>query len=161
MRVRALEHTDIAALTEFIIDAYHDYPLATWFVNEPTREDIETVFYNKMRGIGTRSLVDIVTDDNGTIAGECEIARIDFDRGVIGILVRHGYRGQNLGSAMLTQAMSDAADIGITKFIAEVTEENNDAVTFFSSNGFVPIGYRNMERKGKLQNIVMLQKFIS
>lgn len=161
MRIRQLDHGDMEALVEFIVDAYNDYPLATWFEKEPSKEDLEAIFYNKMRSIGSRSLIDVVAEDNGTIAGECEIARIDHDRGIIGILVRHGYRNRNLGSAMLSKAMSSAVDIGMTKFTAEVAEENKDAMKFFLSNGFSPIGYRSIEKDKKPQNIVLLQKFIS
>ena len=160
MRVRGLEHGDLATLSEFIIDAYHDYPLATWFEEEPSVGQVEKIFYNKLRGVGTGNLVDVVTDDNGTIAGECEIVKISYDSGVIGIVVRHGYRKRNLGSDMLREAMEGAVGIGITKFTAEVAEENQDALKFFLRNRFMPIGYRNIEKSGRSMKLIILQHAI-
>ncbi len=157
MKVRELDHGDLAALSEFIIDAYNDYPLATWFDEEPTSGQVEQIFYNKIRSIGSRDLVDVVTEDNGTIAGECEVAKIGFDSGVMGILVRHGYRRKSIGSDMLREAIDEAVDIGITKFSAEVDEQNADALKFFLRNRFTPIGYRNVERGGRMHRIVILQ----
>jgi len=160
MKVRQLEQGDLASLSEFIIDAYNDYPLATWFKEEPDSGQIERIFYNKMRGIGSRELIDIVTEDRGTIAGECEIAKIDFDRGVIGILVRHGYRKRSIGSGMLRLAMESAVDVGISKFIAEVADENKEAIKFFMNHSFIPIGYRDIERQEATHKIMILQHSI-
>lgn len=160
MKVRELNNGDLAALSEFIIEAYHDYPLATWFDEEPSPGQIERIFYNKLRSVGSRALVDVVTEDNGTIAGECEVAKIGFDSGVIGILVRHGYRRKNLGSDMLREAIDVAVDIGITKFSAEVDERNADALKFFVRNRFIPIGYRKIEKGGTEHKIVILQHSI-
>lgn len=160
MKIRELNHGDLKALSEFVVDAYHDYPLATWFDEEPLPSQIERIFYNKLSSMGARKLVDMVTEDNGTIAGECEIAKIDFDTGIIGILVRHGYRNKNIGSGMLSEAIEHAVDIGMIKFSAEVDEQNLEALKFFVSNRFVPIGYRDMERGGKSHKIVILQHSI-
>ena len=157
MKVRELNHADLPALSEFIIGAYNDYPLATWFDEEPTASQVERIFYNKISSVRLRALIDVVTEDNGIIAGECEVAKIGFDNGVIGILVRHGYRRKNIGSDMLREAIDDAVDIGITKFSAEVDEQNADALKFFLRNRFTPIGYRNVERAGKTHRIVILQ----
>lgn len=156
MKIRELDNSDMDAITEFIIDAYNDYPLAMWFESEPGKDELERLFYNKMRGISSRALVDVVVDDNGTIAGECEIARTGFDSGVIGIIVRHGYRGQSVGSGLLQRAIDDAVSIGITKFTAEIAEGNNDALTFFVSQGFTPVGFRGIERSGKEQKMLVL-----
>ncbi len=160
MKVRELNHGDLAALSEFIVDAYHDYPLATWFDEEPSPSQVERIFYNKLNSMEARKLVDIVTEDRGTIVGECEIAKIDFDSGVIGILVRHGYRSKTLGSSMLNEAIERAVDIGMTKFSAEVDEQNAEALKFFVRNRFTPIGYRDMERGGEVHKIVILQHSI-
>ena len=98
-----------------------------------------------------------MTEDNGTIAGECEVARMGFDSGVVGILVRHGYRRRSVGREMLTKAIDKAVGIGMTKLSAEVDEKNADAFKFFVRNGFVPIGYRNIERMGKVHRIIILR----
>jgi ribosomal protein S18 acetylase RimI-like enzyme len=157
MKIRPLDHGDLERLSEFVSEAYRDYPLATWFESAPTAGQIESIFYSKLRSVGSRELVDIVTEDNGTIAGECEVAKIGFDTGVIGILVRSRYRSKNVGSDMLREAVDDAVDIGITKFTAEVDEANTDALRFFAKNGFLPIGYRNVEIGGGGRRIVILQ----
>ncbi len=160
MKIRALGEGDLHALSEFILDAYHDYPLAMWFKEEPTQSQLESIFYNKIKSMGSRDLIDIVTEENGTIAGECEIAKIDFGSGIIGILVRHGYRSKSIGSEMMRMAIDDAVDIGITKFTAEVAQENADALKFFLRNGFVPIGYRKIESGDALRTVAVLQHAI-
>jgi ribosomal protein S18 acetylase RimI-like enzyme len=160
MKVRELNRGDLALLSEFVKEAYRDYPLATWFDEEPSAGQMESIFSSKLRSIESRALVDVVTEDNGRIAGECEVARIGSDSGVIGILVRHGYRGRSVGSEMLTEAIDDAVDMGVTKFSAEVDERNADALRFFADNGFVPGGYRNIERGGKTHRIVILHHSI-
>ncbi len=161
MQVRELNHRDLRSLVEFIVDAYYDYPMATWFDKEPTPEQIEGIFYNKLHGIASRNLIDVVTEDGGSISAECEIARTSFDSGVVGILVRHGYRGKRIGSEMLEKAIDDAAKIGMVRFAAEVDEKNAGALKFFARNKFTPIGYRDARRAGEMHRIVILQRSVS
>ncbi len=144
-----------------MISAYYDYPLATWFEEEPTVQQIEEIFERKLHGMASRSLVDLVTEDNGIIAAECEIARADFDMGVVGILVERGYRGRNIGGELLVKAMEEAVKMGMTRFTAEVDEENADAMKFFSGLRFTPVGYRDIEHGGQVRRIAILQRGIS
>ena len=144
-----------------MISAYYDYPLATWFEDEPTVQQIEEIFEGKLRAIASHRLVDLITDDNGIIAAECEIARADFDMGVVGILVERGYRGRNIGGELLVKAMEEAVRIGMTRFAAEVDEENADAMKFFSGLRFTPVGYRDIEHRGESKRIAILQRGIS
>lgn len=161
MRIRELTNGDLRQLSKFMISTYYDYPLATWFENEPTMQQIEEIFRKKLSGIASRNLVDLVTDDNGTIAAECEIAKADFDMGMVGILVERGYRGRSVGGELLVKAMEEAVRMGMTRFTAEVDEENADAMKFFSGLRFVPIGYRDVDHKGKARRIAILQRGIS
>ncbi|MHB1830134.1 MAG: GNAT family N-acetyltransferase [Candidatus Micrarchaeaceae archaeon] len=156
MEVRVLDSVDLPALSEFIIETYNDYPLATWFEQEPSPGEIERVFYNKLGGIGSRTLIDIVIADNGTIAGECEVVKIDHDKGVVGIMVRKGYRSRHMGRDMLKLALDGAKGIGISKFTAEVAEENPGALRFFINNGFIPAGHRDIERGKEDHRLVIL-----
>ena len=157
MIVRELGADDLGALSGFIIDVYNEYPQAMWFESEPSAGEIERVFYGKINGVGSRALVDVVAEDNGTIAGECEIARVAYDSGVIGIIVRHGYRGKGLGSSMLDRALELAYGIGMRRFSAEVMEGNGDALKFFISRGFRPEGQRRVERNGIMQRFVVVR----
>lgn len=157
MIVRELGVDDLAALSEFIIDVYNEYPQAMWFESEPSAEEMERVFYSKIKGVGSRALVDVVTEDNGTIAGECEVARVAYDSGVVGIIVRHGYRRKGLGSSMLDRALGLAYGIGMRRLSAEVMEGNSDALKFFISRGFRPEGQRRVERNGIVQRFVVVR----
>lgn len=161
MIVRELSDSDLAALSDFIIEAYNDYPLATWFTQEPSPGEIERMFYNKIRGIASGTLVDVVAEDKGTIAGECEIARTGHDSGVVGILVRHGYRNMDVGARMLRAAMDRASGMGMARLVAEVMEANGRAARFFARNGFVPIGYRDIDMGGAPSRLVVLQLQVS
>ncbi len=157
MRIRELESGDLGALTEFIHDVYNEYPSAMWFEKEPSDEEIGRVFYNKMRGVGLGMLVDMVVDDMGTIAGECEITRVAHERGVVGILVRGSYRHRRMGSRILDAAVNGACSIGMRRFDAEVAQENEGAIKFFMVNGFAPCGYRDIVKGGKEQRFVVMQ----
>ena len=160
LRTRQLDDGDLDLLSDFIIGAYREYPLATWFGSEPTAGDIEGIFYSKIGGIGSRNVVDIICEADGMIVGECEIVRTAHDSGVIGIMVRRSYSGRHAGSEMLDSAMSKAVEIGMAKFTAEVVEENKDAVRFFISNGFSKIGSREGEKGGVTARFAELQKSI-
>ncbi len=157
MIVRELGADDLARLLEFVIDAYNEYPQAMWFDTEPSAEEIERVFYSKMKGIASGALVDIVADDKGTLIGECEIARIAHDSGVIGIIVRHGYRGKGIGTRLLKEAMGLAGGIGMRKFSAEIDEGNKKALKFFVANGFAPEGYRDVKRNNGMRRVVVVK----
>ncbi len=158
MKIRVLGNGDLPALSEFIIDAYKDYPLATWFELEPSPGEIERIFYNKLRGIGSRTLVDVVTEGNDAIAGECEVVKVGHDRGIVGIMVRKEYRGKHMGSDMLMLALEGAKEIGMARFTAEVAEENLDALRFFINNGFVPAERRNIEKGKKSSRVVVMHR---
>lgn len=160
LKIRELDMGDLDMLSRFIMDAYNDFPLAMWFETKPSQSEIERIFYNKIRSAGLRNLVDIISEDNNVITGECEIAKAGFDLGVIGVIVRKGYRGYNIGSSMLSKAMDNAVDIGITRFMAEVREENKEGLKFFIGNGFAPVGYRDTEGTSGKIRIVVLQKSI-
>lgn len=146
MRIRSLNDGDLEALSDFIMDAYKEYPMAMWFAKEPSRREVERIFYNKMCGIELRSVVDTVCEEDGKIVGECEIVRVVHDTGVVGVVVRKNYAGRHMGSSLLDAAMKDAASIGITRFTAEVMETNGDAIRFFIDNGFSSLGEEDGKR---------------
>lgn len=161
MRIRPLNDGDIEALLEFVIGAYQEYPMAMWFAKSPSGGEVERVFYNKMRGIESRSVVDTVCEDSGGIVGECEIVRVAHDSGVMGIVVRKKYRGRHIGSKLLEAATNDAAGIGMARFTAEVMEGNRDAFKFFIDNGFAPLGTRDEERGGRPVRLAVLQRDVT
>lgn len=161
MHVRELNRGDIRSFSRFIISTYYDYPLATWFENEPSMQQIDEIFERKLRAVASRNLIDLVTEDNGVIAAECEIAKADFDTGIVGILVEKGYRGRSVGGALLVKAMEEATRIGMTRFSAEVDEENAEAMKFFSGMRFIPVGYKDIMHKGRTRKIAVLQRGIS
>ncbi len=161
MDLRKLEEGDFAALSEFIIDSYKEYPLAMWFEEEPSEVEAKDIFHKKIIGIGTENLVDVVMDDDGAIVGECEIARMDDGSGIVGIFVRNGYRLKSVGSSILAKAAEDAAGLGMTKLTAEVIEGNEEAMKFFLKNHFVPVGRRHVKKGGKKLEMAVLQCPIS
>lgn len=136
-------------LSVFIIGAYKECPLATWFSSEPERGEIERILYSKIKGMVSRSVVDFVCCDSGSIVGECEIVRMAHNAGVVGIMVRREYAGRHIGSRMLDAAIDYARRIGMSEFTAEVMDGNAGAVKFFINRGFSPEGHIDTERGGK------------
>ena len=161
MLIGSLNDSDIGALSDFMVCAYRAYPMATWFCSEPSLGEMERLFLNKVRGIGMRSVVDTVCEDRSRIVGECEIVKIAYDVGVIGIIVRPEYADRHIGSAMLETAIKEAAEIGVTKLTAEVMEDNKDAFKFFIDNGFAPLGIEKGERGGRSVRLAVLQRDIT
>lgn len=161
LQIRELSRGDLKALSRFIVSAYYDYPLATWFENEPTAQQIEEIMEKKLQGMSSHRLVDLIAYDNEVIAAECEIAKAEFDSGVVGILVERRYRGKSIGGSLLVKAMEEAVRMGMTRFTAEVGEENSDAMKFFSGMRFIPVGYRDVNHKVGMRRIAILQRGIS
>ena len=72
--------------------------------------------------------------------GECEVIKISNDDAKIGIIVGKDYRKHGTGKMLVEAALKDAKKIGVKTVIAEVAEENPNALMFFVKNGFVESG---------------------
>ena len=158
MDIRPLADGDIDALCRFVTDSYDDYPLAMWFDERPQKEQLERMFYSKMKGSNSGAVADFVAEQAGIILAECEIVRTSTGSGVVGILVRKEYSGKGLGSKLLDRAMDAAKEIGIYKLRAEVMADNKDAIHFFMINGFAPVGTAKTKKSGEQRDVVILEK---
>ncbi len=160
MKIRQLEDGDMDALLRFISDSYDDYPVFMWFNSKPPKENMERIFYNKIKGLGSRLLADFVAEEGGVILGECEIVRTYGECGVVGIMIRKEFGRKRLGTKLLDSAIESAKEIGILRISAEVMAENEPALRFFIVNGFRPVGSRAIERKGKQHNMAILERTV-
>jgi len=158
MKIRELVQSDMRALCEFIADSYDDYPMAMWFEVKPPKENIERIFYNKIKGISSRLLADFVAEEGGMILGECEVIRTYGEFGVVGIMIRKECGRKRVGSKLLESAIGAAEGIGILRISAEVMEENEPALRFFIVNGFAPVSSRPVDKKGTKHNMVVLER---
>lgn len=63
----------------------------------------------------------------------------DTDQGVIeNIYVRDGFRGDGIGTALLTAAEDALTETGVETISLEVMAENDGARRFYQSNGYFP-----------------------
>ncbi len=158
MEIRPLSHDDMDRLSDFIIDAYESFPQAMWFGSKPSRESLERIFYNKMRGIAERMVSDFVALQGGLVLGECEIVKTGWDSGIVGMVVRKEFLRTRIGTKLLDAASSYAEEIGMRKLRVEVSSDNEGAIKFFIVNGFAPIRKMKMDKEGIERTVVVLEK---
>ncbi len=158
MEIRPLSHDDIDRLSDFIIDAYGSFPHAMWFGSKPSRESLERMFYNKMRGIGERMISDFVASQGELVLGECEIVKTDWDSGIVGMVVRKEFLRTRIGTKLLDAASSYAEEIGMYRLRAEVSSNNEGAIKFFIVNSFAPIRKMRMDKEGVGRTVVVLER---
>ena len=131
-----MEKKDFKGLFSLVLAIYDEIPESLNFKSRPDAELFSLVFANKISALEADAAVDLVAEDDGLIAGNCEIVRIGDDSGVLGIVVGKRHRRTGIGSAMLKKACADAASIGMRRIIAEISPGNKTAVKFLEANGW-------------------------
>ena len=151
MKIRKLSYRDFDGLFELISEIYDENPSATWFVQKPSIEEVETLLGYKLAKLKEKDAVDYVALENDAVVGECEIIK-EANNGWLGIIVKRAFRGKGLGSTLLEKCIHTARRIGIENIFAEVASTNS-AIEFFKKNGFEIKGLNNKDGK----SIVLLQ----
>ena len=136
MVIRNLRSGDKKALSSLIKEIYVERPSAMWFEKSPDDDTIQGLVDYKIKGIGEGRIVDMVAEEGRSIVGECEIVNMPGGVGYVGILVRQEFRMQGIGKSLLASAIGEAKALGTRRLIADITENNTDAASFFAMNGF-------------------------
>jgi RimJ/RimL family protein N-acetyltransferase len=116
------------------------------FEERPTLADEAEWFANTFRKAVAGDLIISVAERDGNVVGHCTISRIGVRStaenghlGLLGILVAEAYRGQGVGSALLTHALDRARDkFEIVRL--SVFADNVRAQELYRRFGFVPCG---------------------
>jgi len=135
MEIRELRDADRQSLSLLIARVYKEMPDSMNFSKEPSAQEIEGHVRAKLAGLRSRSLVDMVALEDGSVIADCEIVRRGA-AGVVGIIIADEYRNRGVGRKLLEACMQEAAGIGLRIVYAEIMRTNASAVAFFSGMGF-------------------------
>jgi ribosomal protein S18 acetylase RimI-like enzyme len=159
MDIRSLNQYDLKALQNLVYDLYDEYPLAMKFKERPRLEELQNIFREKMNGIYSQMVIDMVAKEGDEILGECEIVKKSEKTAIVGIIIRKDYRRNGLGTELLNRSMLLAEDMGIEKLVAEVDAKNRLADKFFTRSGFSVKSRR--KKKGSELLLVFERKLFS
>jgi ribosomal protein S18 acetylase RimI-like enzyme len=140
MEIADLDEKDIFQLIDLIKETYNENRLYMWFDGEPYFDMLYSLFNTKINFLKAGKGIDKVAREEGKAVGECEVIKISNDDAKIGIIVGKDYRKHGTGKMLVEAALKDAKKIGVKTVIAEVAEENPNALMFFVKNGFVESG---------------------
>ncbi len=105
------------------------------------------------------------------VAAQCTIENIEWETaahvGVLGIIVKDGYRDRGLGRAIIEYAIEAARAAGKKKLNLAVFATNERAIALYEKVGFVQVGYRKRQYKYKhgeyfdevLMDLDLVEKF--
>ena len=91
--------------------------------------------------IGYRVLERVTVETDAFLVNDIELKKLY-------LLSR--FHGTGLGSALISQAIAEAAKLGARRLVLGVYEENTSAISFYERSGFRPIGERSV-RVGSLK----------
>lgn len=78
----------------------------------------------------------------GQLVGMIHLEATRHGFGELGMLVRQGWRGRGIGSALLAAAEDLARDLGLHKLSLEVFAHNDAAIALYRKCGFIEEGRR-------------------
>ncbi len=160
MVVRDLESRDLEELADLIKMIYSERPSAMWFESPPDSEAIKKLFEYKINGIGEGRVVDVISEEERRIIGECEVVNLPGGVGYLGILVRKEFRMRGVGRSLLIAASERARELGTSRLKVDVTEDNLDAMYFLTKNGFRRMAGRDhsVSINGSPYRVITLEK---
>ncbi len=136
MEIREPRSGDIPSLITLVLGVYAENPSSMWFTTTPSEADLRDLFEKKLRDVAGKVMVDVVAEEHGGIVGECEIVRGELNVGIVGVIVKRGYRAMGIGTALLNEAERRAKELGIIALRADVSKKNRSAADFFTDLGF-------------------------
>lgn len=78
---------------------------------------------------------------------------------LLNLAVQEGYRGDNIGSALLEELEAHVKDRDVKEIWLEVREGNQDARQFYLNKGFEDVGIRNSYYPDGVNAVIMRKKF--
>jgi L-phenylalanine/L-methionine N-acetyltransferase len=151
VRVRDVEWSDFDELRDIYYHLYEERDRGDaigihLFDERPSLADEVEWFASMYRRAAAGDLIVSVAERDGKAVGHCTISRIGLRStaenghlGLLGILVSEDYRGQGIGSALLTHALDRARDkFEIVRL--SVFADNARAQELYRRFGFAPCG---------------------
>ena len=114
----------------------------------------------------SRSLF-LVAEAEGELAGDLSLERDAHPNSShvawVGIAVRREWRGLGVGSALLEEAVTWAANAGLTKLVLGAFPENSRALAFYERHGFRREGTRAAQyvRAGRYHDEVLMARILT
>ncbi|GAB3537232.1 ribosomal protein S18-alanine N-acetyltransferase [Arthrobacter tecti] len=98
------------------------------------------LFFDEFAQTGTRQY--LVVEVDGAVVGYCGVMVVDTTADIQTIGVLPGFEGQGIGTAMLTEMLSEARRRGARETLLEVREDNPRARRMYERFGFEHIHTR-------------------
>lgn len=125
---------------------------------QATRPSLESEvewFSNLYRGIMNGNAIAMVAEEDGRVVGICDVHRVRpgtelSHKGVLGIVIRKGYRGRGIGGELISRVLEEAQD-KYEMILLGVFSNNEGAIRLYRKLGFVEYGVlpRSVKRNGK------------
>ena len=149
--IRPAQAADVAALVELrLANARRHVELDPESHCIPDPDAVRRYFAGVLTGEVTPAPLILVVEVSGQVAGMTELVLspdppdhqilVPRPMAQIHTVVRPGYRGQGIGSSLVQSAQQLAAERGITRLIAPIFSDNDQAVGFYGRAGFIPHG---------------------
>ena len=127
--------------------------------------DVE-VLYDAIESGVAKKLPITVGVSEGTVIGWCSIARNQregfWHSGILGIGVRQKFRCHGIGKRLLSETLTKAQDLGISRIELEVFASNKVAVEFYQKQGFEVEGLKRKARflDGSFDDTISMAVFV-
>jgi len=150
--VRPLRESDFHDLRETYYRLYDERdagePIGiTLFSDRPSMDDEVAWFDRHLRRVSDGHMVFVVAEVDGHVVGSCTVDRAgatdtseEAHVGHLGILVRKGYRGRGIGTALLERALAEARSKFDVVFLS-VFSVNRGAQQLYRRFGFSVCGH--------------------
>ena len=124
---------------------------------------LDIVLSERLRSIGSYAFAEV--DKKVVALAEFKIKKGDKEHpaGVIGIIVKKGYRNLGIGTEILKTLFEQAAIYGLRKMTINAFATNKRAIHVYKKIGFIETGLipERHFRQGKLIDEIVMEKQIS
>ncbi|GGP19215.1 hypothetical protein GCM10007981_02000 [Thermocladium modestius] len=135
------------------------------YSSKPSFEDEVKWFSDRIIDVRAGRVVMKVAEVDGRVVGWCDIVPLRINSevqhvGVLGILVRRGYRGKGLGSSLLRSALEEGRS-KFSKVRLEVFSVNEVAIRLYERAGFNRIGVfpREVRRGSAFFDVIVMEYY--
>jgi ribosomal protein S18 acetylase RimI-like enzyme len=138
--VSELVENDISELKSFVLEAWRLAGSSALGWTGATDENIAEIASDSfLRGfLHNPHLKVFVSKTEGKIVGFCAIRKIDdASLELAGIVVRQDHLGKGIGTDLFQKARKEAVKSGFTTMIVKTESNNERALAFYRSKGFV------------------------
>ena len=102
----------------------------------------------------------LVAEENGVIAGYCGMNQSFDEAEITNVAVDGPFRKRGLGFTLVTALLSEGRERGITRYLLEVREGNEDAIRLYKRLGFMPEGKRKNFYQKPVEDAVIMTRVL-